>query len=173
MPGRGGAQHKYLQQLVKRMAESLGYRATIEQEVLGGIGKVDVALERGDEKIACEISVTSTGEHEFANVQKCISAGYQTVILLSADKKALARIQEYIAPRLEPDLLQTVRFLLPEELLSHLEEKQATAPSNQQIIRGYRVKVNYQPLEEQERKTKKQAVSNLILQAMRRMKTHQ
>ena len=170
MPGRGGAQHKYLQQLVKRMAEAQGYRATIEKEILGGVGKIDVALERGEEKVACEISVTSTGEHELANVQKCIAAGYQPVLMLSTDKKALTRIQDFISPQLEPDVLESVSFLLPEELLSYMEHAQATAASSQQTIRGYRVKVNYQAVGEQEKKTKKEAISNVIVQAMRRLK---
>ena len=76
-PGRGGAQHKYLHQLVKRLAESQGYRATIEKEILGGVGKIDIALEQDEEKIACEISVTSSGRHELGNVQKCLAAGYR------------------------------------------------------------------------------------------------
>ena len=38
--GRGGQQHKYLQQLIKRWAESKGYRATIEKQILDGRRKV-------------------------------------------------------------------------------------------------------------------------------------
>jgi hypothetical protein len=34
--GRGGTQHTYLQQLIKQYAEGLGYRASIEENVLGG-----------------------------------------------------------------------------------------------------------------------------------------
>ena len=63
--------------LVKRLAESQGYRATIEKEILGGVGKIDIALEQDEEKIACEISVTSSGRHELGNVQKCLAAGYR------------------------------------------------------------------------------------------------
>ncbi len=61
--GRGGREHKYLQHLVKRLAEDRGYRATIEQPILGGVGSVDVSLERGEQRIACEISITTTDEH--------------------------------------------------------------------------------------------------------------
>ncbi|MGH8545615.1 MAG: type IV secretory system conjugative DNA transfer family protein, partial [Gammaproteobacteria bacterium] len=53
-PGRGGQQHKYLQNLIKRMGEDKGYKATVEKEILGGIGKVDVALEKDATSIACE-----------------------------------------------------------------------------------------------------------------------
>src|SRR2546428_5070259 len=44
LPGRGGLQHKYLQSLVKRLAEKRGFEAQIEKTVLGGHGHVDVAL---------------------------------------------------------------------------------------------------------------------------------
>jgi hypothetical protein len=170
LPGRGGAQHKYLQQLLKRMAESQGYRATIEQEILGGSGKIDVALERDTEQIACEISVSSTEEHEFENVQKCIAAGYSVVVLLSAEKKVLGRMREFISERLGGEQKDLVHFLTPDEFFSYLEQRQAAAASSEQTIRGYRVKVNYQALADEEKNVKKQAVSNVIVQAMRRLK---
>ncbi len=65
--GRGGTQHKYLQQLIKRSAEERGCRAEVEQPVLGGFGSVDVSLSNSEEKIACEISVTTSSEHELNN----------------------------------------------------------------------------------------------------------
>jgi hypothetical protein len=170
LPGRGGAQHKYLQQLLKRMAESQGYRATIEQEILGGAGKIDVALERDTEQIACEISVSSTEEHEFGNVQKCIAAGYSAVVLLSTEKKVLGRMREFISERLGGEQKDFVHFLTPDEFFSYLEQRQAAAASTEQTIRGYRVRVNYQPLGDEEKNVKKQAVSDVIVQAMRRLK---
>jgi hypothetical protein len=166
-PGRGGAQHKYLQQLVKRLAESQGYRATIEKEILGGVGKIDVALERDEEKIACEISVTSSGQHELGNVQKCLAAGYRPTIVLSADPKALKRLRNAVSSTLEPTLMESVLFLQPEDLLSHL----ASAPAGTtQTIRGYRVNVNYQRTAQREEKIKKAALSNVILGAIKRLK---
>jgi len=172
LPGRGGAQHKYLQQLVKRMAEAQGYRATIEKEVLGGSGKIDVALERADERIACEISVTSTGEHELGNVQKCIAAGYCSVILLATDKKALSQIQQFISSNLEPRLRDSVVYLLPEEFNSQIEQKRVTATSIEQTVRGYRVKVNYRVVNEDEKKAKKTAIAQVVTDSLRQSKTH-
>jgi hypothetical protein len=85
--GRGGAQHKYLQNLIKRLAEEKGYSATIEKSILDGLGSVDVALEREGSRIACETTVTTTVEHEIGNVQKCLAAGFEWVVLVAADKK--------------------------------------------------------------------------------------
>src|SRR5262249_6003921 len=56
--GRGGPEHQYLQELVKRWAEAKGYRATVEEPLPSG-GRVDVALRREGHSLACEISVTT------------------------------------------------------------------------------------------------------------------
>ncbi|MDP9114244.1 MAG: hypothetical protein M3O20_11265 [Acidobacteriota bacterium] len=61
-PGRGGQQHKYLQELIKRWAENRGFAVTVEKSILGGLGLVDVALEKSGRAIACEISVTTDAE---------------------------------------------------------------------------------------------------------------
>jgi len=49
-----------------------------------------VTLEKEDRPaIACEISVTTNAEHELANVQKCLAAGFADVVLISSEKKRL------------------------------------------------------------------------------------
>ncbi|MGI0015716.1 MAG: hypothetical protein ACREBU_20055 [Nitrososphaera sp.] len=111
--GRGGPEHKYLQGLVKQAGESHGYRAVIEKELLNGQGKVDVSLERDDETIACEISVTSTPEQELDNVRKCLEAGYQKVILLVSSSKRVKTLKDKISAEIESAHLDKVRFFLP------------------------------------------------------------
>ena len=88
LPGRGGPQHKYLQSLVKRLAEDRGFQATIEQRVLEGHGHVDVALQYRDLSIACEISVSTRIDHEIGNLAKCLAAGFQRAVLICADEQA-------------------------------------------------------------------------------------
>jgi len=53
---------------MKTAAEALGFRGIIEKEVLGGQGSVDLLLERQDQTIACEISISTTIDHEVGNV---------------------------------------------------------------------------------------------------------
>ena len=50
--GRGGSQHKYLQNLIKKIAQDRGYLATIEKPLFDGARSVDVALEKDEKKIA-------------------------------------------------------------------------------------------------------------------------
>ncbi|MGH8656918.1 MAG: hypothetical protein ACREV4_00085 [Gammaproteobacteria bacterium] len=98
---------------MKQAGESHGYRAVIEKELLNGQGKVDVSLERDDETIACEISVTSTPEQELDNVRKCLEAGYQKVILLVSSSKRVKTLKDKISAEIESAHLDKVRFFLP------------------------------------------------------------
>jgi len=91
--GKGGAKHKYLQDFVKRMAESKGFRAVIEEPVLNGTGSIDVALFKGDQKVACEISVSSTLEQERGNVAKCREAGYESIIVIAPEAKDIRKLE--------------------------------------------------------------------------------
>lgn len=58
------SKHRYLQTLIKKMVESRGYVASIEQPTPDGKDRVDVSLERSDKKIAVEICVTTPKEWE-------------------------------------------------------------------------------------------------------------
>ena len=79
--GRGGAQHQAIQRRIKKAAEDLGFRSTIEKGVLDGKGSVDLLLERAGHTIACEISITTTIDHEVGNVAKCLKAGFSDVAI--------------------------------------------------------------------------------------------
>src|SRR5215207_11595184 len=98
--GRGGPEHQYLQDLVKRWGESEGYRVTIEEPTPGSKGSVDVALRRDDFSIACEISVTSTVDQEVGNVVKCLEAGFHEVAVLALKRPHLTRIEAALKKKL-------------------------------------------------------------------------
>lgn len=121
LPGRGGTEHKYLQELIRRCAERKGYQATVEKQILDGLGSVDVALEKEGRSIACEISVTSTADWELGNIQKCLAAGFEHVILVSSDQKALDKASKAVRAGLEKAQVKRVRFLVPERLLTFLD----------------------------------------------------
>lgn len=168
--GRGGAQHKYLQQLIKRLAEDKGFRVIVEQPVLGGTGFVDVSLEQGERKIACEISVTSTEGYEIGNIQKCLAAGYDQVIVLSAEKRALQKLERAASSHLESETAGRVLFLQPEGFVSFIEEAAGEASGKEERVRGYKVKVQYKAVDSAERQARQQAIAQVILGALKRMK---
>lgn len=160
--GRGGRQHKYLQHLVKRLAEDRGYRAVIEQPILAGAGSVDVSLEKGERRIACEISVTTEVDHEIDNIQKCLAGGYETVVALSSDAKVVRRLKERAAPVLGPEVFSRVRFMQPEDLVLFLDELAAGEASGEATVRGYRVKRRYQAVSPEEAELRKQAIAQVL-----------
>ena len=128
-PGRGGEHHKYLQQLIKRWAEARGYGVTIEKPILDGLGSVDVALEKGDRTIACEVSVTTDADHETGNVQKCLAAGFDDVILISSEKKTLISVRHALVAALSTAQYRQVKFLTPEEAFSFIEGLGSRSPA--------------------------------------------
>ena len=133
--GRGGQQHKYLQQLIRRMAESKGYRATVEKQILDGLGSVDVALEKEGCSIACEISVTSTTDQEVGNIQKCLAAGFEHVVLVSSDKKVLGKARVAISTALNKDQVKRVAFLTPEELFTFIDTLEVEVAGREEAVR--------------------------------------
>lgn len=137
--------HRYLQTLIKKMAESRGYVASIEQPTPDGKGRVDVSLERNGKKIAVEICVTTPKEWELQNIQKCISAGYEVVVECSSDLKVLEQIREKVRETIDPEFLSKIFFFEPDEFFQYLDLEITKEASTETRIKGYRVKVNYIP----------------------------
>ena len=77
------------------------FKASIEEEILDGTGRVDVALSRGTRKIAVEISVTTGREWELQNVEKCLSAGYEEVLVVSTNERHLKSLARFIPANLD------------------------------------------------------------------------
>jgi len=166
--GKGGTQHRYLQALIKRMAEEKGYRAIIEQPLPDGSGSVDVGLEKDGHKVACEISVTTGEAQELKNIEKCLVAGYEQVILCSPEKKTLEKVKALLAEKYEESEKEKILLFRPEELFFHFEEQSTGEAGKEEMVKGYRVKVNYKPLNEKERREKREAIAQVILQSLQR-----
>lgn len=167
--GRGGPEHKYLQQLIKQFAEGMGYRASIEGSVLGTRG-VDVALKKGQISIACEISVTTDELHELSNVRKCLAGGYQHVAVVCPEGKRLAKLGAVIGQALTDPERERVRFFTPQDLFAFIQELEVRQLNQEQTVRGYKVKTSFRTLDGEEGKDRRQAVSQVVAKAVRRLK---
>ncbi|MFA7201474.1 MAG: type IV secretion system DNA-binding domain-containing protein [Candidatus Paceibacterota bacterium] len=164
--------HRYLQTLIKRLAEQRGYKAVVEEQTIDKLGRVDVGLERDDEKIACEISVTTNDDHEIKNIEKCFQSGYQKVLFCSPEKKRLDSIRKLIVEKLESVLCEKVFFFLPDELVLFFENETIgkVKQQSENIVKGYRVKVEYKTISEAQKKEKQEVVSGVVVNALRRLK---
>ncbi len=136
-------QHRFLQTLVKKMAESRGYKAIIESITPDGNGRVDVSLEKGEKRIACEISVTTGDEWETHNAEKCLSAGYDEVIVCSTDRISLQRIKEKLEKNLSPTQFSKLILLEPQELMQYFDLQIEKESGKKKVVKGYRVKVEF------------------------------
>lgn len=162
--GKGGSQHRYVQHLVKGLAEERGFRAVIEEAVEGG--QIDVALYREDLSIACEISVTSTPQYEAQNLAKCFQGRFSRVFAIAADTKRLKAIETAARARLSDEEMGCIDFLTPEHVAAALDA--FAAPSEEtSLVRGYRVKVSRTIIGADEAKDRRSAIARVIAQSMR------
>lgn len=163
-------EHRRIQHLIKKLAEQCGYLAIIEQPTTDCRGRIDVGLERDGKKIACEVSVTTSPEHELSNIRKCLKSEYELVILCSPEKKSLVRIKALCTKELSASELKRVFFLEPDKLVLFFEEEAAKNAGKTDKVKGYKVNVNFQPLGTDEKKSKRQAVAQIVLRSFRRDK---
>jgi hypothetical protein len=163
-PGKGGPEHTYLQELIKRWAEERGFRTAVEEQIPGGTASVDIALYRGDLSIACEITVTTPLEYEVGNVEKCLAAGFSEVVVVSLKKRRLEKLDGLLAGALGPEQRQRVHLLTPEGLLAWL----AGQPTREEggTVGGYKVKVRYQTPPD----ATSQRIAEIVARSMSRMK---
>lgn len=119
--GRGGARHKAIQKRIKEAAEALGFRGVIEWPVPGGQDSVDLWLERAGQTIACEISFTTTIDHEVGNVAKCLKAGIPKVAVICLDDERLRKISQAVSGSLGAELAARVEYFLPDPFIAYLK----------------------------------------------------
>ena len=163
--GKGGSQHRYVQHLVKGLAEERGFRAIIEEPVDGG--QVDVGLHREGLSIACEISVTSTAEYETRNLAKCLRGDFARVFAIADNPKRLKAIEARTRERLPEADLARIDFLTPEQVAEALDG--LVAPEEETtLVRGYRVKVTRTVVGAAEAKDRRATIARVIAQSMRK-----
>lgn len=81
-----------MQQRIEAAAEALGFPSVIGQQIAGSQDSVYLMFERGDQQIACEISVTTTIGHEVDNIRKCLKAHVPQVAVIRGNEDRLEKI---------------------------------------------------------------------------------
>jgi len=168
--GRGGAQHQAIQKRIKEAAEGLGFRCIIEKPVLDGQGSVDLWLERTGQSIACEISISTTIDHEMGNVAKCLKAGVPKVAVICLDEERLRKISNAVSGSLGAELAARVEYFQPDQFITHLKSLPLPAtPSSAtpEIRRGYKIKHSVPKLTVEEQRQREDAVNRMMAEAMR------
>lgn len=159
--GRGGQEHKYLQQLIKRLGEERGFRAVIEEQVKDG--QVDVALRRDDLSIACEVSVTTSADHELENAKKCLSAGFGQIWFVVPDKKRREKLEKAVAVEHSDSV---IRCMASEDLVTAFDTFVPQETTTQKVVGGYKVKVTRRVVSYDELQKRQSAVAGVIARSL-------
>lgn len=164
--GRGGRQHKYLQHLIKQLAEERGFRATIEETILDGAGRVDVSLVREKIRVACQVSVTTTKDWELGGIEKCIAAGYTEVVLVLSTERQIKRLAKFVEENLDPKDQGRVRYVTSDGIIEFLDSLGKFTPT-EQVVRGYKVRTMQQATDSEDAALRRKAVSEVIARSLR------
>lgn len=162
--------HRYLQTLVKKMAEARGYTAVLEMQLPDGNGNVDVLLTRDNKTIAIEICITTDPEWEMHNIEKCIKAKYDVVVSVSGDAKQLEKIKQKCIECIPDFNSNTVHFFTPDALFAYLDETVKEQASTETIMKGYRVNVTYDAISQEEMEQKRKSVAKVVMDSLRKRK---
>ena len=167
--GGGGVKHQYLQHLVKELGEQSGWRVTLEETVLEGTGRIDVVARRGDDRILVEASVTTTREHEYANIKKCLEfgntfggVGNTHVLLIATPARHLTSMKRYIEPLLTSPEKGIVRFMSPGELPAFFDALAVHTPAAPSIVKGYKVRSKVVASSPDEAIARRRAVAHVV-----------
>ncbi|TAL03098.1 MAG: DUF87 domain-containing protein [Verrucomicrobia bacterium] len=173
--GRGGEQHKAIQERIQREAHALGFFAAVERQLADTSNEAaDLVLRKGDLAIAVEIGITTTTDHEFKNVRKCLGAGFHRVAVVSPSRERLNAIGEAVNAALDTARRNRVTYHTPDEFISELRKLAESTPvseptsQTQRTTRGFKVSRHVPDVSPDERKAKEEAAIRLIAETMKR-----
>jgi hypothetical protein len=170
--GKGGAQHKAIQSRIKEAAEKLGFRASVEFPISGSSESIDLLLDRGTRHIACEISISTSVDHEVGNISKCLKAGAPDIAIICSEPKRVKKIEKAVMTSLGTAQAEKVRYFEPDTFISHLASLPAepVIPSGPEKRRGYKIKRSVAALSPEEQKAQEKAIIASITDIMRSKK---
>lgn len=165
--GKGGPRHRYLQALIKELAEQQGLRAQLEAPLPGGGGQADVMLVRDGLTVALEISVTTPVEQELQNLRKCLEAGCAHVaVVLAKSTRVRERFRTVITASLSQEEQARVSLLAPEELPDFISALAAPPPPTETVVKGYKVRVNYVEASPQETRLRRDQLARILAKSL-------
>lgn len=164
--GGGGVKHKYIEHLIKELGEERGFRASVEESVHDGAGRVDVILRRAEISLAFEISVTTTKDHELGNIEKCLALPFTHVAMLASHARHLKGLSAHIGKALEDDDKKRVSFLLPEDLPAFLDGYPQVQAPKEKTVKGYTVRSRVAQADPNEALARRRAIAAVVARAL-------
>ncbi len=172
----GGDEHRNLQRQFKALAESLGFRATIEKQLPGTLERTDLLLEREGLTLAVEISVTNALDYELRNIGKCLRAGVSQVAFVALDAGKLAKIEAAARVSFGDRHGDRLHFFLGDTFNEHLQNIVLAPPPTDPVAekpvthRGWTVKTTTVHLSPEEAKEREAAAAKILADTIRKMR---
>jgi hypothetical protein len=172
--GRGGELHKSIQKRLQTEAHALGFLADIEKQLTDKSNDAaDLLLRKGEVVIAVEICITTTIDHEFGNIRKCLAAGFGQVAMVSPSPERLKQIEAAVEAGLGKEAAASVRYFSPDELILEMRRLAQSIPPTkppppgERMSRGFKVRRYGPTLSPEERKSKEQTANQIYAEAMK------
>lgn len=156
-------EHRQIQNYIKKAVEARGYIARLEDPIKDSQERVDIHIEKGKKRIACEICSTTNATWEIHNIEKCLQIGYDLVVSCSSSRKSLEGIAAQIQKSFKKKDQSKILVCTPDEFIAHLDLELAKEATSETRIKGYRVKVEYNAVSEDEMQKKKALVGKALL----------
>jgi len=167
--GRGGSEHRYLQELIRRIAQDRNLMAVVEGPLEGG-GRADVLVGNEDRRVAFEISVTTDGDQELGNLAKYGSDEVAEIVVVSANARHLASLRQR-ASKADLDFdLERISFLAPADLLAFFDSFVVEGEVSGRRVRGYEVQVSHRVTDQEDARRRRDAVGNVIARSINKTK---
>lgn len=146
--GKGGHEHTAIQRRIKAAMEALGYTVGMEIPTNEPRGYLDLWFEQGNEKIAIEISVTTTVDQEVGNILKRLHAGFARLVFLSSSERKRKLVYQGAIGALGAEKAGCIEFFSPDEFLKSLPklpERSDMPGSQKKRMKGLTIKVSHSP----------------------------
>jgi hypothetical protein len=175
--GRGLALHKSIQKRLRDEAQKLGFKADIEKQLAKGSNDAaDLVLRQGELAIAVEIAISRNINHEFENVQKCLTAGFACVAVIATGRKLLDNIAAAVQSGLGSEAAAKVIYHTPDEFLVELKRlattTEATPPpepvAKTEKVLGFQVTRNFPKSSPEQQRLSQQSVHAAALKAIKK-----
>ena len=93
------------------------------------------------QSVACEISISTTIDHEVGNVVKCLKAGVPNVAVICLDEERLRKIASAVSGSLGKEQTARVEYFQPDAFIAHLKALPSPTPEPTETkYAGYKVK---------------------------------
>ncbi len=172
--GRGGALHKSIQERIQTEAHKLGFVAEVEKQLNKGANQAaDLVVQGGDTAIAVEIAISTSVDHEFENVKKCLAAGFVRVAVITPKAGRLEEIAAAVQAGLGSEAAAKVSYHTADDFIAHLQKLAAeikskpATPPGERVSHGLRVRRRAPQQTPGERKQKEDVAIHVMAEVMR------